>query len=54
MGVLVNQRMDHGCTEESEEGSGRAEEAPQASQEGGSTRGRTEAPQAPSEVGATA
>jgi hypothetical protein len=36
--------MDHGCTEESEEGGTRAEEATQASQEGGGSRSGTEAP----------
>jgi hypothetical protein len=42
MDALVNQRMDHGCTKESEEGSG-CSEAPQASQ-GGCCEGSAEAP----------
>ena len=45
MVALVNQRMDHGCTEESEEGGA------EASQEGGRAGcGGTEAPQASSQV----
>ncbi len=48
MGVLVNQRMDHGCTKESEEGgSAEATQAPQGGS--GSTGGSAEA-QASSQV----
>ncbi|HEX6271619.1 MAG TPA: hypothetical protein VFZ53_01200, partial [Polyangiaceae bacterium] len=56
--VLVNQRMDHGCTEESEEGGSvrRAEATQGWSQEGGGScstgSGCSQAPQAPQEVGA--
>jgi hypothetical protein len=46
MVALVNQRMNHGCTEESKEGGS------EASQEGGCCAGGggTEAPQASQEV----